>query len=212
MIRTICASGESTTLVLCSIVRLWCKEFGTFRQTTREQENAVLGKDKDGEGDYSMRLFLPDVGDHVSLPDQHGLTLGGAYAVRGPDTGSVAEVSLGMDLVCILWDRAQVRGWYEVETVFRVAMVSKGAQEVENKPNQAQRRRDILTAAEMLRFPSIQQLLMRIGFMENQDQACMHNPETYDTIAFSQIAGRSLEEFVRSGIEAGWLEEYVRKD
>ena len=160
-----------------------------------------------------MKVFLPDVGDRVVLPAKQHLDLGGAYAVRGPDTGSIAEVSLGMDLVCILWDRAQVRGWYEVETVFRVAMVSKGAQEVENKPNQAQRRRrGILTAAEMLRFPSIQQLLMRIGFMENQDQACMHNPETYDTIAFSQIAGRSLEEFVRSGIEAGWLEEYVRKD
>ena len=161
-----------------------------------------------------MKLFLPDVGDHVSLPDQHSLTLGGAYTVHGPDAGSVVEVSLGMDLVCILWDRARVRGWYEVETVFRVATVGKGGQKVEDETHQDQRRRSsgILTKAEMLRFPSIQQLLMRLGFMENQAQACMHNPETYDTIAFSQIAGRSLEEFVRRGIEAGWLGEYVRED
>ena len=160
-----------------------------------------------------MRLFLPDVGDRVRLPDQRSLTLGGAYTVQGPDTGCVVEVSLGMDLMCILWDRAQVRGWYEVETVFRMATVSKGGQEVEDETNRAQHRRSsgILTEAEMLRFPSIQQLLMRLGFMENQDQACMHNPETYDTIAFSQIAGRSVEEFVRRGIEAGWLAEYVRE-
>jgi hypothetical protein len=161
-----------------------------------------------------MRLFLPDIGDHVSLPDQHSLTLGGAYTVQGPDAGSVVEVSLGMDLVCILWDRAQVRGWYEVETVFRMATVSKGGQQVEDKTRRDQKdrhRHRILTEAEMLRFPSIQQLLLRLGFMENQDQACMHNPDTYDTIAFSQIAGRSLEEFVRRGIEAGWLAEYVRE-
>ena len=159
-----------------------------------------------------MRLFLPDVGDHVSLPGQHSLTLGGAYTVYGPDAGNVVEVSLGMDLVCILWDRAQVRGWYEVETVFRMATVSKGGQKVEDEIHQDRRRHHgILTEAEMLRFASIQQLLMRLGFMENQDQACMHNPDTYDTIAFSQIAGRSLEEFVRRGIEAGWLAEYVRE-
>ena len=159
-----------------------------------------------------MRLFLPDVGDHVSLPDQRSLTLGGAYTVYGPDAGSVVEVSLGMDLICILWDRAQVRGWYEVETVFRVATVSKGGQKMEDETHQDQHRcrHGILTEAEMLRFPSIQQLLLRLGFMENQAQACMHNPETYETIAFSQIAGRSVEEFVRRGIEAGWLAEYVR--
>lgn len=160
-----------------------------------------------------MTPFLPDVGDYVSLPGQNSLTLGGAYTVHGPDTGYVVEASLGMDLVCVLWDCAQVRGWYEVESVFRVATVSKGGQNVEDETNQDQPRRHsgILTEAEMLRFPSIQQLLLRLGFMENQAQACMHNPDTYDTVAFSQIAGRSLEEFVQRGIEANWLAEYVRE-
>lgn len=160
-----------------------------------------------------MTPFLPDVGDRVSLPDRHSLTLGGAYTVRGPDTGFVVELSLGMDLVCVQWGGAQVRGWYEVDYVFRVATVSKGGQKVEDETNQDQPRlhSSILTEAEMLRFPSIQQLLLRLGFMENQAQACMHNPDTYDTVAFSQVAGRSLQEFVRLGIDAGWLAEYVRE-
>ena len=160
-----------------------------------------------------MRVFLPDVGDHVVLPARRRLDLGGAYAVRGPDTGDIVEVSLGMDLVCVAWDKAKLRGWYEVETLFKMATVRKVGNSREGKlPSERRLRRSgILTKAEMLRFASIQQLLTRLGFMENQEQACMQNTETYDTVAFSQIAGKSVEEFVRRGIEDGWLKEYVKE-
>lgn len=160
-----------------------------------------------------MKVFLPDVGDRVVLPARRRLDLGGAYAVRGPDTGNIVEVSLGMDLVCVAWEQAQFRGWYEVETLFKMATVRKAGSRLEDEApsRQRSRRHGILTQAEMLRFASIQQLLTRLGFTENQERACMQNTETYDTVAFSQIAGRSVEEFVRRGIEDGWLGEYVKE-
>ena len=100
------------------------------------------------------------------LPAKQRLDLGGAYAVRGPDTGSIVEVSLGMDLVCVAWDQAKLRGWYEVETLFKMASVRKAGRtrEDESPSERRLRRSGILTQAEMLRFSSIQQLLTRPGF------------------------------------------------
>ncbi len=156
-----------------------------------------------------MATFLPDLGDEVFLPDRQRVTLGGAYRVEGPDSGRIVEISLGMDLVCVVWDKARLRGWYEVEALCKAAEI-RGSDRKEDETRD-KKRPGILTEAEMLRMPSIQQLLSRLGFMENQEQACMYNPETYDAIAFSQIAGRSLAEFVRCGREAGWLQEYVKE-
>jgi hypothetical protein len=158
-----------------------------------------------------MPMLLPDLGDEVFLPDRRRVTLGGAYRVEGPDSGRIVEISLGMDLVCVAWDRARLRGWYEVEALCKVAAIRKPDREGDEARAPDKKRTGILTEAEMLRMPSIQQLLSRLGFMENQDRACMYNPETYDAIAFSQIAGRSLAEFVRRGREAGWLQGYVKE-
>ena len=159
-----------------------------------------------------MPILLPDLGDEVVLPDRQRVTLGGAYRVEGPDSGRIVEISLGMDLVCVAWDRARLRGWYEVEALYKVAAIRKPDGEGEDTPAPDTKRAGILTEAEMLRMPSIQQLLSRLGFMENQDRACMYNPETYDAIAFSEIAGRSVAEFVRRGRKAGWLQEYVKEE
>lgn len=156
-----------------------------------------------------MPNLLPDLGDEVFLPERQRVTLGGAYRVTGPDSGRIVEISLGMDLVCVAWDKARLRGWYEVEDLCKVAAIRKPDREDEAQTPD-KKRAGILTEAEMLRMPSIQQLLSRLGFMENQDRACMYNLETCDVIAFSQIAGRSVAEFVRRGREAGWLQEYVK--
>jgi hypothetical protein len=161
-----------------------------------------------------MTAFFIDSGDRVYLRDHVSVDLGGGFRVHGPDAGRVIEVSIGLDLVSIEWDRAQVRGWYEITKLASVATISKEARgnEGRQRGDPKPQRRGILTEAEMLRFQSIQQLLTRLGFLENQTMSCMYNPETYDTIAFSQIAGQSVTEFVRQGLAAGWLREYLKEE
>ena len=127
-----------------------------------------------------MPILLPDLGDEVVLPDRQRVTLGGAYRVEGPDSGRIVEISLGMDLVCVAWDRARLRGWYEVEALYKVAAIRKPDGEDAPAPD--------------------------------TKRACMYNPETYDAIAFSEIAGRSVAEFVRRGRKAGWLQDYVKEE
>ena len=147
--------------------------------------------------------FIVDIGDRVSLRDQSILDLGGGFRVEGPDSGRVIDISVGMDLVAVEWDRAQFRGWYDVETLSRVVSVNEPA----IQPQETQR----LSQEEMLRFASIQDLLRRLGFVEDQQHACLRHPHNAHSVNFDQIAGRSLAAFVQQGLNVGWLREYVRE-
>ena len=152
-----------------------------------------------------MTAFIIDVGDRVHLHHHVILDLGGGFKVRGPDTGRVVDISIGMDLVAIEWDRAQLRGWYDIEDLSKSVTVSK--QHRRSDPQQA----GLLSEAEMLRFVSIQELLARLGFVEDQDGSCLRNAQTAQKVEFAQIAGRSVVEFVRQGLQAGWLRDYLRE-
>ncbi len=70
----------------------------------------------------------------------------------------------------------------------------------------------ILTVAALLRFESIQDLLIALGYEERQEAHAMINPMTTHVIDYGKIAGRSVFEFVRWGLQEGWLEAHVKKD
>ena len=53
---------------------------------------------------------------------------------------------------------------------------------------------------------------MALGFSDDQKTGEMRNPQTAHAISFSAIAGRSVGEFVRQGIKAGWLNDYLKPD
>ena len=103
--------------------------------------------------------FIVDIGDRVFLRDQSILDLGGGFRVEGPDSGRVIDISVGMDLVAVEWDGAQFRGWYDIETLSRAVTVN-------DHTSQSQETRR-LSQEEMLRFASIQDLLTRLGFIED---------------------------------------------
>ena len=127
------------------------------------------------------------------------LDLGGGFRVEGPDAGEVIDISVGMDVVAIQWGRAQFRGWYDVETLSRLVRV--------DTPTGALLR---LSQAEMLRFASIQDLLTRLGFEEDQAQACLRQAQHGHVIEFDRIAGQSVPSFVSQGIRDGWLCSYLK--
>ena len=145
--------------------------------------------------------FIVDIGDRVSLREQSILDLGGGFRVEGPDSGRVIDISVGMDLVAVEWDGAQFRGWYDVETLSRVVDVN------ELQPRETQR----LSQEEMLRFASIQDLLTRLGFIEDQPHACLRHPHDAHVVEFDQIVGQSLTAFVTAGLQKGWLRKYRRE-
>ena len=145
--------------------------------------------------------FIVDIGDRVSLREQSILDLGGGFRVEGPDSGRVIDISVGMDLVAVEWDGAQFRGWYDVETLSRVVDVN------ELQPRETQR----LSQEEMLRFASIQDLLTRLGFIEDQPHACLRHPHDAHVVEFDQIVGQSLTAFVTTGLQKGWLRKYRRE-
>ncbi len=70
----------------------------------------------------------------------------------------------------------------------------------------------ILTIAALLRFESIQDLLIALGYEDRQEAHAMINPMTTHVIDFEKIAGRSVFEFVRWGLAKGWLATHVKKD
>ncbi len=70
----------------------------------------------------------------------------------------------------------------------------------------------ILTIAALLRFESIQDLLIALGYEDRQEAHAMINPMTTHVIDFEKIAGRSVFEFVRWGLAQGWLATHVKKD
>ncbi len=70
----------------------------------------------------------------------------------------------------------------------------------------------ILTTAALHRFESIQDLLIALGYEERQKAHAMINPTTTHVIDFEKIAGRSVFEFVRWGLQEEWLEAHVKKD
>ncbi len=145
--------------------------------------------------------FIVDIGDRVSLREQSILDLGGGFRVEGPDSGRVIDISVGMDLVAVEWDGAQFRGWYDVETLSRAVDVN------ELQPRETQR----LSQEEMLRFASIQDLLTRLGFIEDQPHACLRHPHDAHVVEFDQIVGQSLTAFVTTGLQKGWLRKYRRE-
>ena len=147
--------------------------------------------------------FIVDIGDRVFLRDQSVLDLGGGFRVEGPDSGRVIDISVGMDLVAVEWDGAQFRGWYDVETLSRAVTVNQ-----HTVPFQETRR---LFQEEMLRFASIQDLLTRLGFIEDQHHACLRHPDNAHVVEFDQIAGQSLAAFVTTGLQNGWLREYIQE-
>ncbi len=147
-----------------------------------------------------MATFLIDIGDRVTLREQSILDLGGGFRVEGPDAGEVIDISVGMDVVAIEWERAQFRGWYDVETLSRVVSVDtfKGAS-------------PCLSQAEMLRFASIQDLLIRLGFEEDQEHACLRHPRHSHVVGFGAIMGQSMLTFVSKGLRDGWLRTYLQE-
>ena len=70
----------------------------------------------------------------------------------------------------------------------------------------------LTSESEMLTYPSIQELLIALGFADDQDTGEMCNAQTADAIPFANIAGRSVGEFVRQGLKAGWLTDYLRPE
>ncbi len=128
------------------------------------------------------------------------MDLGGGFRVEGPDAGEVRDISVGMDVVAIQWERAQFRGWYDVETLSRLASL-----------NLSQGTAVRLSQAEMLRFASIQDLLMRLGFEEDQEHACLRQARQGHVVEFDRMAGQSVSSFVSQGIRDGWLRSYLRE-
>ena len=147
-----------------------------------------------------MARFIVDIGDRVALREQSILDLGGGFRVEGPDVGRVIDISVGMDLVAIEWERAQFRGWYDVDTLSRVVRVESPLDE---SPR--------LSQSEMLHFASIQDLLMRLGFTEDQKQACLRHPQYDHVVAFERIVGQSVTTFVSQGMRDGWLQTYLKE-
>ena len=68
-----------------------------------------------------------------------------------------------------------------------------------------------LSQEEMLRFASIQDLLTRLGFIEDQQHARLRHPDNAHVVEFDQIAGQSLAAFVTTGLQKGWLREYIQE-
>ena len=68
------------------------------------------------------------------------------------------------------------------------------------------------SVTELRRFESIQALLTRLGYADLQHVRAMVNPVTSHVIDFDKIAGRSVAEFVRWGLEIGWLHVHVSRE
>ena len=66
-----------------------------------------------------------------------------------------------------------------------------------------------VTARDLLRFDSIFDLLIHLGFTEDQEHERMVAPGGTHMVAFAQIGGRSVPEFVRWGMENGLLVPYL---
>ena len=147
-----------------------------------------------------MAAFILDIGDHVALGEGSILDLGGGFRIEGPDAGEVIDISVGMDVVAIQWERARLRGWYDVETLSRLVSV--------DPPQGAEVR---LSQAEMLRFASIQDLLARLGFEEDQEHACLRHPRHSHVVGFGAIMGQSMLTFVSKGLQDGWLRTYLQE-
>ena len=136
----------------------------------------------------------------MALREGSILDLGGGFRVEGPDAGEVIDISVGMDVVAIQWERARFRGWYDVETLSRLVRV--------DTPTGALVR---LSQAEMLRFASIQDLLTRLGFEEDQERACLWHARQGHVVEFDRMAGQSVPSFVSQGIREGWLRLYLKE-
>jgi len=66
-----------------------------------------------------------------------------------------------------------------------------------------------VTERDLLRFDSTFDLLTRLGFTEDQAHERMVAPGGARMVAFAQIGGRSVAEFVRWGMENGLLLPYL---
>ena len=66
-----------------------------------------------------------------------------------------------------------------------------------------------MTEREMLRFESIFDLLTELGFSEDQARERMVATGGTQAVAFAQIGGRTVAEFVRWGMENGLLLPYL---
>ncbi len=66
-----------------------------------------------------------------------------------------------------------------------------------------------MTEREMLRFESIFDLLTELGFTEDQAHERMLAPGRAQAVAFAQIGGQTVAEFVRWGMENGLLVPYL---
>ena len=147
-----------------------------------------------------MAAFIIDVGDRVALQEHSILDLGGGFRVEGTDLGKVIDISVGMDLVAIEWEQAQFRGWYDVEALSRVVRIVTSKGEAPCLPDE-----------EMHRFASIQDLLTRLGFKEDQEQACLQHPQHGHVVEFDQISGQTIPTFVAKGLREGWLRTYLQE-
>ena len=89
------------------------------------------------------------------------------------------------------------------------ATPSTSSSDTPKKSSQAGR---LMTEGEMNTYQSIQELLIALGFSDDQDTGEMRNPQTAHAIPFHHIAGRSVGEFVRQGIKSGWLNDYLKPE
>ncbi len=156
---------------------------------------------ENGSAPQRMAAFLLNIGDHVALREGSILDLGGGFRVEGPDAGEVTDISVGMDVVAIQWERAQFRGWYDVETLSRSVSVDTHTGALLR-----------LSQAEMLGCASIQDLLTRLGFEDDQEHACLRQAQHGHVIEFERIAGQSVPSFVSQGIREGWLRLYLQEE
>jgi hypothetical protein len=62
-----------------------------------------------------------------------------------------------------------------------------------------------MTERDMLRFESIFDLLIRLGFQEDQKNERMVAPDGEQSVPFAQIGGRTVAEFVRWGLQNSLL-------
>ncbi len=66
-----------------------------------------------------------------------------------------------------------------------------------------------VTEHDLLQSDSIFDVLTRLGFTEDQEQERMVAPKGTHVVAFTQIGGRTVAEFVRWGMKTGLLVPYL---
>jgi hypothetical protein len=124
--------------------------------------------------------------------------------------GWVELIALGQGFVGVRWDN----GLLLCSMVEKLTVLERGLGGMPCKHT--------LTKSQMLAFESIFDLLIRLGFEEDTPGQRMVDRGVWleidgsdigdDSIGFDQIAGRTVAEFVREGLQKRFLLDYLRAD